>query len=310
MGSGKRKQEKRQARAKRKQAENRAQRNLSFENLTSLPVYECLMTRDLFANGIGVAVLSRRHQDGRIGAAIFLLDTYCLGVKDAYRFFGSSDDYVWQIRRHEKGVGAWQKIEPACLRKLVESAVAYASDLGFAPHPDYSSAARLFGDIDASACRETFVFGKDGKPLYIAGPRESPARQQAILATLRARCGDDGFHFVLPLFQREGADDYEIDEAESDEEEGVGDESGDNADLPPQVLAEVAQKYFHDYYLKRWIDESIPALDNLSPRQACRTPEGRARVRELIASIPMPFGPAPIDIAAIRQELCMALGLL
>jgi len=46
---------------------------------------------------------------------------------------------------------------------------------------------------------------------------------------------------------------------------------------PPEVIAEIEEKL-----LRQWIDESIPALGGLTPREAVKTSEGRKRVLELI----------------------------
>jgi len=46
---------------------------------------------------------------------------------------------------------------------------------------------------------------------------------------------------------------------------------------PPEVIAEIEEKM-----LREWIDDSIPALGGLTPREAVKTPEGRQRVLELI----------------------------
>jgi len=46
---------------------------------------------------------------------------------------------------------------------------------------------------------------------------------------------------------------------------------------PPEVIAEIEDKM-----LRQWIDDSIPALGGLTPRQAVKTPEGRRQVLELI----------------------------
>ncbi|MGD2144833.1 MAG: DUF2384 domain-containing protein, partial [Anaerolineae bacterium] len=48
---------------------------------------------------------------------------------------------------------------------------------------------------------------------------------------------------------------------------------------PPELIAEIEEKV-----LRQWIDESIPALDGLTPREAVKTPEGREKVLELIES--------------------------
>ena len=90
-------------------------------------------------------------------------------------------------------------LSPECGRSLVEGAVHYARALGFAPHRDYRQAKRIFGDIDASECQQQFVYGKDGKPRFIAGPNDGAMRCQQIIDTLAARCGPDGFHFTMPV---------------------------------------------------------------------------------------------------------------
>jgi hypothetical protein len=46
---------------------------------------------------------------------------------------------------------------------------------------------------------------------------------------------------------------------------------------PPEVVAELEEKI-----LRQWIDDSIPALGGLTPREAVKTPEGRQQVLELI----------------------------
>ena len=46
---------------------------------------------------------------------------------------------------------------------------------------------------------------------------------------------------------------------------------------PPEVIAEIEEKL-----LRQWIDDSIPALGGLTPREAIKTPDGRKRVLELI----------------------------
>ena len=46
---------------------------------------------------------------------------------------------------------------------------------------------------------------------------------------------------------------------------------------PPEVIADLEEKM-----LRQWIDDSIPALGGLTPREAVKTPEGRQQVLELI----------------------------
>jgi hypothetical protein len=50
--------------------------------------------------------------------------------------------------------------------------------------------------------------------------------------------------------------------------------------LPPEAIAEL-----EDRMIRRWLDESIPALGGLTPRQAAETPEGRERLLALFEYI-------------------------
>ena len=162
------------------------------------PVGDCLVPTSLFEEGIGHVVLTRSLPGGDLAVAGFLVDTYCLGVKNAlYRVIPPTEfeSYRRQIEQHTP----LEQVHPSCLRKLVEGAVRYARDLGFQPHSDYARAARLFGDIDASACPIRYTYGKDGRPLYINGPNETPAQSRRILQTLARKLGPDGFHHLTAL---------------------------------------------------------------------------------------------------------------
>jgi hypothetical protein len=140
------------------------------------PIHECLMPEGLFDIGIGNVIVSRTMPTGQIGASFFLVDIYCLGIKNAFFEVMSSEAYAYKTARlqHEK----LKRIDPPCARKLVEDAEAYARDLGFKPHPDYQVAKRIFGDIDATACPMHFEFGKDGKPFFASGALRHPCKMR------------------------------------------------------------------------------------------------------------------------------------
>ena len=53
------------------------------------PIHESLVPASLFEQGIGNLLFSRSLPDGRVALGAFLLDVFCLGVKNA--FFCRSD---------------------------------------------------------------------------------------------------------------------------------------------------------------------------------------------------------------------------
>jgi hypothetical protein len=160
------------------------------------PVHECIVPEGLFEVGIGNVLISRKMPDGNVAFSIFLLDVFCLGIKNAYFFIMSQSEYDDKIRRIKQDAD-FINFPPECIRKLVESAEAYAADLGFNPHPDYRSATKIFGDIDAGKCPMNFEFGKDGRPLFISGPNDTQAKCMKIMETLTKSRGPGGFHYMI-----------------------------------------------------------------------------------------------------------------
>jgi hypothetical protein len=216
---------KRQKKLERKTAKRKAHRRtifqrssseerLRFQNAATAPLLQSFGAETLWETGIGYVLLSREFRPGQVAFSIFLLDMYCLGVKDAMwgmESKGYVDALAGKLWRGQIRI----KMEPECARKLVEGAVAYARDLGFSPHVDYECAKLILGDIDSRACAESFVYGRDGKPMFVAGPYDSPERCRQIISTLNARLGPEGHHYVVPASD----DDFPQDFAETDDED-------------------------------------------------------------------------------------------
>ncbi len=196
------KQQKKVAKQKAKRSAKRAflqRRNSSdptirLQRAGDWPVVQALAGAELWDDGIGHMILARQQAEGRIVIALFLVDVHCLGVKNAFWREGSREDLREIIEKMED-TQTMRPIAPACLVKIIRGAVEFAQSFGFAPHRDYRHASMLLDGIDPSTCPDEFIFGRDGKPLYIQGPYESPAQAEAILQ----RVNDAGGHFVMGL---------------------------------------------------------------------------------------------------------------
>lgn len=185
------------------------------EQAAAWPILHCCTIAELWSEGIGNVLVSRQRAGGDVAAAMFLVDVFCLGVKDAYVNFGTRSHYFDNL--YGKLLARYKLVllRPECARKLVEGAVRYASDLGLAPHPDYRAARQIFGEIDAAACGEEFVYGKDGKPFFVNGPNDSPARCRQIIDALTEHCGPGGFHYLTMIGHAEsGVELYDSDDLE------------------------------------------------------------------------------------------------
>jgi hypothetical protein len=166
------------------------------------PVHECLVPERLFETGLGTVIWVRRMPDGMLAITAFVVDVFCLGVKDALFKVASEQAYENMIKpglieTHEGQ--AFLTVEPAYARKLIQGAVRYAEGLGFPPHPDYQNARGIFGDVDSLACPTEFEYGREGKPFYMRGPHESVSQAKRIVEQLQNECGEGGFHYLVTM---------------------------------------------------------------------------------------------------------------
>jgi hypothetical protein len=198
------KQERRNAKRKQRQCELVKERNRGLSDrlrsTAAAPILDSLITDGFWEEGLGQAILSRQLPTGEVAVAVFLIDRYCLGAKDAFGDIRTRGEYRELVEHVEKNCNL-VKISPADLRCLVEEAVEYARDLGFEPHSDYRRVQPIFGEIDVQEATEHFEFGHQGKPLFIAGP-DDMQRCQRILSILENRCGTGGYHYIMPMSER------------------------------------------------------------------------------------------------------------
>lgn len=87
---------------------------------------------------------------------------------------------------------------------------------------------------------------------------------------------------------------------------GAG-KAAEDEPMPPEV-AQAVQRFLNNYY-RRWVDEPLPALGGDTPRQACRTQEGRSQVLEILRLLEnmeekkRRAGKPYIEVSVIRREL-------
>jgi hypothetical protein len=139
--------------------------------------------------GIVLVLVARAGRRDRVSVCGYLVDTFCLGVKNA---LGPEP-----MRRRDLPAfaRAYFNVFPApalgapidLAQHLVHGAVAFASTLGFAPHPDFAAVRGHLGEL-REPCAITF--GREGRPLYVAGPYDDPI---AVMERLRAALGGVGF---------------------------------------------------------------------------------------------------------------------
>jgi len=158
------------------------------------PIRHCFLTESLFDDGMGTLVLARGVTPHYLELSSFLLDTFCLGIKDV--MFESIESEAFERYMAATDAGSpMVSVDPGYARKLLRDLAAWSQSIGFAPHRDFAAVERMFGDVSADASDAVFRFGRDGKPVYIPGPIETAPLIRRRIEQLQKYLGDDGFGF-------------------------------------------------------------------------------------------------------------------
>jgi hypothetical protein len=177
---------------------------------TLQPIHECLVNRsaaqcllngDSLAMDEGVGgmaqVLVARQDGDRIVPCSYLVDYWCLGVKDVIPPDHMSSSRYQRFRQSffEQFNEPFVDITLQQAQSIVYGAVDYARSLGLEPARDFDRKA----EIHLGLRPETLIpieFGKDGQPFYFAGPYDDADQ---IIKTLNANVGNENYQYVMPI---------------------------------------------------------------------------------------------------------------
>jgi hypothetical protein len=142
-----------------------------------------------------VTVVVARERGSSVRVCEFLVDTWCLGVKNALgpKPVERSKLPSFNADAFRSYPGVPVEVPLVLVQRIVFGAIGYARGLGFEPHADFAKAAGHLGEWDGLCDLE---FGRDGMPMYIEGPHDDTWR---IMHTLRQNVGDGKFHYVVGM---------------------------------------------------------------------------------------------------------------
>jgi hypothetical protein len=144
--------------------------------------------------GLGL-VLVARSISNRFRVCSYLVDYWCLGVKDAISPRQMDRNKYQQFLHHAYGTfpEGYEEITLQQAQDIVFGSIEYAAALGLKPHPDFIPAKDHLGEWNDKTELE---FGRDGKPFFMAGPYDNV---NMIMRTLTQTVGANNFDFMTPL---------------------------------------------------------------------------------------------------------------
>ena len=205
---------KREAKRRQSAIRNSPDPTVRLKGADRWPVVDALIPEYLWSTGIGSLVIARRISQGQLACAVFLVDVFCLGVKDALWKIVTPGEFKTLCKKFGAH-GRLQEVTPEHFAKLVYRAADYGQSLGFPPHRDFRHAQRLLAGIDPSQCPDEFQFGQDGRPMYFRGPSESLEDARIIAARVESLGG----HYTVMLDPTEVPPEFEAFAEAMDEED-------------------------------------------------------------------------------------------
>lgn len=199
------------AKKKKSQSSSKSQKKISPEryikdNARKLPLRKCYINKEWQANGLAHILISRQRPNGELVLADFLVDTYCLGVKDVF--------YTMKYDKSELGYylakgGSFVEIPYEEAHNIIYGAVSFAEDAGIKPHKNFEIAQYVLEEDTEDIPLIEYEFGREGKYFLVVGEDN---KERVYINTLKERLGDN-FEFLMPV------DNYDYDFDDEDEYE-------------------------------------------------------------------------------------------
>ena len=132
------------------------------EKARGLEISKCFVSNDITICGEGHVVVSRLQKSGKISAAFYLVDIYCLGVKDSfYRLRLDEDEFEEMIDRMVPYNIEECSYEVA--HNWIYGAIAFAEEAGIKPDKSFNLTQYMLEEDTDEVPLIEYEFGRNGK---------------------------------------------------------------------------------------------------------------------------------------------------
>ncbi len=168
------------------------------------PIDKCLISDAYDDKGLTICLIVRKQPGGKFMFAQFIVDRFCLGVKDAFTNCNFEDFQIEELIDKLSANGKVEEVSASYFHNLIYAALDFAEENGLKPHNDFKLAEYLLdpGLVD-EGIDEIEVGDEEGKPLFVNGPYDDVRR---IIATLDRNVGKGNYNCII---QDPGSDDFD-----------------------------------------------------------------------------------------------------
>lgn len=172
----------------------------------TLPVDKCYWTPGFTEHGVANVVITRRRPSGNLVAGCYLVDTWCMGIKNIiYRHNITRDELDELLGAYTEGL---VETTYANVHNLLLGAIEFAREAEIEPAAGWSTAGYILDEDTDDIELIEFEYGRDGgKHVLLEGPT---GRERRLVDRLTRLLGDD-FVFIPADFADDGIDDEAAD---------------------------------------------------------------------------------------------------
>lgn len=133
---------------------------------SKFPVHECKVLKDWEDTGISPIYVSRKLTNTSYVLISYLVDFWCLGLKDTMLKFGiSQTDLKYTYSQSDD----LESVSYQDARSLILGAIDFAKAIHISPDPSWHGIPSSFIESHLTY-QKKFSFGQQGKPFYVSGP--------------------------------------------------------------------------------------------------------------------------------------------
>ncbi|MDE6097001.1 MAG: hypothetical protein K2G52_12540 [Muribaculaceae bacterium] len=133
-----------------------------------LPLGKTYISRTSANNGVYVIAVTREHKGGKFTVGVYLIDMYCLGVKDSFYYFSITPE-EFKDRILSSGIN-YEETEYVEAHNLIYGALEYAEEAGIEPAREFKVSEFILEPDDDRIPLMEFEFGHNGVRELVVGP--------------------------------------------------------------------------------------------------------------------------------------------
>ena len=157
----------------------------------SLEIGACYISEDMKECGEGHVIITRRHTGGRISMAMYLVDIYCLGMKDSFFRLRLEEDELDDMLDRSPNIRECSYEEA---HNWVYGAIAWAEEAGIKPDKSFAITKYMLEEDTDDVPLMEYEFGYNGKHLLMANNNLEASRY---LPLMKKNLGEGNYTFTI-----------------------------------------------------------------------------------------------------------------